>query len=248
MSDGLSFRRSCAALAQSIKGIGFYDRLSAGLRWIFFQRIQGPPILATPLNFEGARDFRLAWRDIREEALAVAANLGAVPRFHEIMAEQADISANDGRDWRMFMLKAYGVEFPSNLARCPALAALLRAHPEVLTASFSFFAPGKRVPRHSGPFKGILRYHLGLVTPRDAEGRPGAGLRILDREYHLAEGEGLLWDDTFPHEAWNLGKGVRIALLLDVKRPGMPLDMRLLSGLIVLVVRVGIALRGVKQA
>lgn len=247
MSDGLSFRRSCAALAQSLKGTGFYDRLSAGLRWIFFQRIQSPPVLVAPLNFEGARDFQLAWRDIREEALAVAENLGAVPRFHEIMAEQADISAADGRDWRMFMLKAYGAAFPANLARCPVTAALLEAHPEVLTASFSFFAPGKRVPRHSGPFKGILRYHLGLVVPLDRQGRPAAGLRILERDYHLAEGEGLLWDDTFAHEAWNLGGGLRIALLLDVKRQGMPLDMRLLSGLIVLAVRAGIALRRLER-
>jgi hypothetical protein len=47
------------------------------------------------------------WADIRREALVVADMLDDVPRFHDIMPAQADISANDGRDWRVFIMKAY---------------------------------------------------------------------------------------------------------------------------------------------
>ena len=59
--------------------------------------------------FPNAKRFTDRWTDIRREALAVAGMLNEVPRFHDIMPAQADISANDGRDWRMFIMKAYGV-------------------------------------------------------------------------------------------------------------------------------------------
>jgi len=50
-----------------------------------------------------------------------------------------------------------------------------------------------------------------------------------------------LWDDTFPHEVRNRGDQVRIALLLDIRRRGMPLDMTLLSS--VLISAVGLSVR-----
>ena len=96
--------------------------------------------------------------------------LDKVPRFHEIMRSQADISANDGRDWRMFILKAYGVEIEQNVERCPTVAALLEQTPEVVSCVLSFLAPGKHIPKHRGPFRGILRFHLMLSMPSDADG------------------------------------------------------------------------------
>ena len=42
------------------------------------------------------------------------------------------------RDWRMFILKAYGAEFRHNMAVCPTFAALVTASPDVLSASISF--------------------------------------------------------------------------------------------------------------
>ena len=51
----------------------------------------------------------------------------------------------------MFILKAYGAEFPHNMAVCPTLAAFVTASPEVLSASISFLAPGKHIPRTDDP-------------------------------------------------------------------------------------------------
>ena len=161
----------------------------------------------------------------------MAQQMHRVPRFHEIMREQTSISANDMRDWRMFILKAYGAEFPRNMAVCPTLAALVTASPDVLSASISFLAPGKHIPVHRGPFRGVLRFYLVLSMPLAADGRPAAVLKIAGTEHRLADGEYLLWDDTFPHEVTNESDEVRTVLLLDVWRRGMPLDMRLLSHL-----------------
>jgi len=222
-----------------------YDLAADGVRALYDRRISGPPILELDRHFPGGAAFAAAWPAIREEALAVRSRLADVPRFHEIMPEQAAISANDGRDWRMFILKAYGVERPANMAACPRLAALARAKPEVLSASFSFLGPRKHIPRHRGPMRGIIRFYLVLSMPRAADGTPAAVLRVDDVEYRLGEGQFLLWDDTFEHEAWNDSDEVRIVLSLDVWRPHMPADMRLLSSLLIQLVRLGIRLRGV---
>jgi aspartate beta-hydroxylase len=221
-----------------------YDHAAMMVQRIYDKRIEGPPVLDLASHFPDAGKFVGSWREIRAEALAVAADLQGVPRFHEIMREQVDISANDGRDWRVFMLKAYGIEHPQNMARCPSLTALVSGIPDVLSASISFLAPGKHIPVHRGPFRGVLRFHLGLSMPRSADGTPAAVLKIADAEYRIADGECLLWDDTYPHEVWNSSNQVRTALLLDVRRRHLPTDMELFSRLLIAVVRAGIRLRG----
>jgi aspartate beta-hydroxylase len=115
----------------------------------------------------------------------------------------------------------------------------------VLSASLSFMAPHKHIPPHRGPFRGILRFYLALAMPRAEDGRPAAVLKIADREYRVADGECLLWDDTYVHEVWNASDELRTVLLLDVRRPGMPIDMELLSTLLVATVRAGMTLRGI---
>lgn len=211
----------------------WYYHLGDGLRWIYDRRIATPAILDAGQYFPGAHRFVAAWESLRDEALTVAAQMPRVPRFHEIMPEQASISANDGRDWRMYIMKAYGHVSQENLARCPTMATLLQDCPEVLSATYSFLAPGKHVPEHRGPFRGILRFHLGLSMPRDKNGNLGAILWI-DRKPHLLDnGDCLLWDDTYPHELLNTTDQVRAVLLLDVWRPKMPPDMVALSSVVV---------------
>jgi aspartate beta-hydroxylase len=225
--------------------MSLYDRAADVARYVYDRRIDGPPVLDHVTHFPAAADFVATWRQIRDEALGVAADLAQVPRFHEIMPEQAEISANDRRDWRVFILKAYGVKIARNMARCPRLAALVEASPDVLSASLSFMAPRKHIPPHRGPFRGVLRFYLPLVMPRTAEGRPAAMLRIAGRDYPLAEGQCLLWDDTYVHEVWNRSDEPRTVLLLDVRRRGMPTDMALLSRVLIAAVRAGMTLRGV---
>ena len=222
-----------------------YESIGDIVRRIYDMRIEGPPTLNVGTHFPSAEGFSRAWRSIHDEAQAVARQMHRVPRFHEIMREQTPISANDMRDWRMFILKAYGADFPSNMAVCPTLAALVTASPDVLSASLSFLAPSKHIPEHRGPFRGVLRFYLVLSMPLAADGRPAAVLKIAGTEHRLADGEYLLWDDTFPHEVTNDSDEVRTVLLLDVWRRGMPLDMRILSRLLIFVVRGMARLRGI---
>lgn len=220
-----------------------YDLASDLVRRLYQRRIDAPAILDAAREFPNSAKFTAAWRSIRDEALAV--QLNRAPRFHDIMPEQAEISANDGLDWRMFVLKAYDVAVPENLARMPVLGRLLFECPEVKSAAISFLAPGKHIPSHRGPFRGIMRFHLGLDMPRQADGRPATVMMINNQEKRIADGECMLWDDTFPHEVTNYADQARVALLLDVWRPRMPLDMEILSRLIIRGVQAGMRYRGV---
>jgi aspartate beta-hydroxylase len=220
-----------------------YDLSTSALRGLYDRRVSSAPVLNVDSHFPDARRFQSVWPQLRDEALRVAGDLGQVPRFHELMPEQAEISANDGRDWRMLVLKAYGTSLPRNLERCPLLAQTVAESPDVLSAALSFLAPGKHVPEHRGPFRGVIRFYMGLSVPVAADGRPAAVLTIDHREHRVASGECLLWDDTFPHEVLNRGDDVRIALLLDIRRRGMPPDMALLSGALIAGIGLSVRLR-----
>lgn len=223
----------------------WYDLSANAVRKLYDARIDTPPVLDTRRYFPAAATFAAAWQSLRAEALGVAARLQSVPRFHEIMPAQTSISANDGKDWRVFMLKVYGTDIDKNLAACPTLARIVAASPDVLSATLSFLAPRKHIPRHRGPFRGVLRFQLGLSVPVDEQGRPAAVLSLDDREYRIGDGEHLLWDDTYPHEVWNHSDEPRIALLLDVRRRHMPADLRLLSSALIASVGMVARWRGV---
>ena len=221
-----------------------YDHAVGAVRAIYDRRIDTPATLDAAHYFPNAARFVNAYPDVRREALTIAGTLHKVPRFHDLMPQQADISAGDGRDWRMFIMKAYGVPVAENLRRAPSVAALLDAAPEAVSAVFSFLAPGKHIPRHRGPFRGILRFHLMLSMPYGSDGVPACELNIDGLPYRLKEGECLLWDDTFPHEVWNRSNQVRIALLLDVWRRDMPYDVALLSHALMAAAKAVVRVRG----
>ena len=228
--------------------LAFYDHAVTAVRGIYDRRIHTPPILDSGHFFPAAARFAGAWQDIRREALAVAGMLPNIPRFHELMPQQADISANDGRDWRMFMMKVYGVPMKRTWrAARPWRHCSIRS-PEVVSAVLSFLAPGKHIPAHRGPFRAILRYHLMLSMPSDAAGRPACELRIDGEPYLLGDGESLLWDDTYTHEVWNRSDQVRIALLLDVWRRDMPADVALMSRALMGAAKMWLKTRGLSYA
>ena len=184
-----------------------YDSSAQWLRRLYDRRIATPAVLDPAAYFPAAGRFHGSWQALRAEALAIQERLSTVPRFHELMPQQAEISANDQRDWRLFVLKAYGVAMEKNARCCPRLAALVESAPEVLSAALSFLAPGKHIPEHRGPFRGVIRFYLALSVPPAADGLPGARLTVDGVEHRLGDGQWLLWDDTYPHEIRNDSAG-----------------------------------------
>ena len=198
--------------------------------------------------FPGAEKFTTNWEQLRAEALALTSEIGNVPRFHELMPEQYQLSAHGEKEWRMFVVRAYDLDISENMAKCPALAALVKANPSIKSASLSFLAPGKQVPTHTGPFRGITRFYMGLVVPVKESGEPGVTLTIDKQPYQLGNGDALLWDDTYPHSVQNDTDQWRIALLLDVYRAHMPGPLRAFTNAIIGLARISIKWRKIFPA
>ena len=80
---------------------------------------------------------------------------------------------------------------------------------------FWILAPGTHIPDHRGVTKGLITCHLGLIVPRDGDVR----MRVHDRVVRWAEGETLVFDDTYHHEVWNDTAATRVVLLVQFERP-----------------------------
>lgn len=154
------------------------------------------------------------WHLIRHELDAVLRDVNAIPNFQDISTDQLSITQDDR--WKTFFFYAYGYKAQHNCDRCPHTTRLLEHIPGMKTAFFSILLPHKTIPEHRGPYKGVLRYHLALKVPADAH---ECGLRVGHQVRHWQEGQGLLFDDTFPHSAWNFTDEIRVVLFLDIVRP-----------------------------
>lgn len=174
------------------------------------------PFLPTS-TFEWIPRLETSWQAIRAELDGVLAYRDELPNFQDISIDQASITDDDG--WKTFFFFAYGFRSEGNCARCPGTARLLAEIPGLTTAFFSILAPGKHIGEHRGPWRGVLRYHLALAVPEPAA---AAGIRVGGEVAHWEEGGSLLFDDGYPHEAWNDTDGVRVVLFVDVLRPLRP--------------------------
>ncbi len=154
------------------------------------------------------------WGVIGEELEAVLEDQAALPNFQDISKDQIEITDDDR--WKTFFLYGYGFEAKLGVEMCPRTAALMREIPGMTTAMFSILSPRKHILAHRGPYKGVLRYHLGLVVPADAE---ACRIRVGEDVRHWEQGESMIFDDTFNHEVWNDTDETRVVLFVDVLRP-----------------------------
>ena len=153
------------------------------------------------------------WRPVRAELDALLPLVDHMPNFQDLSKDQAALSQGDG--WKTYFFYAYGLKALGNCRRCPQTTRLLRGIPGMKTAFFSILAPGARLPTHRGPYKGVLRLHLGLLIPDPEK----CGIRVGDDVRHWQEGKVLIFDDTFPHAAWNDTDRHRVVLFVDLMRP-----------------------------
>jgi ornithine lipid ester-linked acyl 2-hydroxylase len=155
-----------------------------------------------------------SWTTIREELEGVLADREALPNFQDISKDQIEITDDD--KWKTYFLYGYGFQAKLGVQTCPKTAALMREIPGMTTAMFSILSPRKHILDHRGPYKGVLRYHLGLIVPSDAE---QCRIRVGDDFRHWQEGKSMVFDDTFNHEVWNDTDETRVVLFVDVLRP-----------------------------
>jgi aspartyl/asparaginyl beta-hydroxylase (cupin superfamily) len=165
--------------------------------------------------YPSLRGLERSYDIIREELESIQTNVSSMPRYHELDHYQDEISGNDDKNWRVFMLNVVGKTPPDAQRLCPRTVALIEQIPYVNQAFFSILDPGKSVPAHDGVYCGYLRYHLGIKIP---ETNPPK-IRLKDQFYTWKEREGVLFDDSWNHEVINNASESRVVLLVDVLRP-----------------------------
>ena len=197
-----------------------YEKLLIPLNRFFDLHIGGPrrpifyDIAATrPELLELDRNFAV----IREELLGVLPEKASIPRYHEIDRMQYPISGrvDPEKDWKVYPLDIMGVRPPAFCSRCPRTTAMLDGIPGLFEAFFSILEGGKSIPAHEGPYRGYLRYHLGLVVPE----KDPPSIRLKDQVYTWKEGESVLFDDSWEHEVYNQCDSDRVVLIVDIRRP-----------------------------
>lgn len=176
--------------------------------------VKNPPFLSLESHFPQHKLFKENWQVIKKELLEILKDEKNVPKFHEVDSIQRFISAKDNVPWRTFIIKAYGKWSEANIAKVPETKKLLEQTPQITTAMFSILDGGKHIPPHMGFFKGVLRYHLGLIIPTDAP----CHITVGGEQYSWKEGEDVLFDDTYIHEVWNKSSNKRVVFFCDVYR------------------------------
>ncbi len=171
------------------------------------------------------------WRIILDELQLIMTYQDRLPNFQDISQDQVSITQD--QRWKTFFLYGYGYKAEDNCRSCPQTTKLVEAVPNLLTAFFSILAPGKHIPPHRGPYKGILRYHLGLIVPEPVE---QCRIRVGDEVRSWERGKSLLFDDTFEHEVWNDTPGTRVVLFVDVIRE-LPFPASLVNKLVINLIR-----------
>jgi aspartyl/asparaginyl beta-hydroxylase (cupin superfamily) len=166
---------------------------------------------------------------IREEVETVLAQRSRLPRYHELAKREQYISGtiDADKDWKVFMLRSLVGTPEANQKKCPLTTALLAPIPNLYQAFFSILDPGKSIPAHCGFYLGYLRYHLGLVVPKNNP----PSMRVNDQIHIWEEGKSILFDDSWEHEVYNKSDGLRVVLIVDLLRP-MPRPLHAINTLL----------------
>jgi len=197
---------------------------------IRYSSVPDQPIFDS-LNFPWTSALEANWEKIRAELDQVLQRPETLPNFQDISKDQINITQDDR--WKTFFLYGYGYKMDSNCNMCPETTRLVESLPGMLTAFFSVLAPGKHIPPHRGPYKGLLRCHLALIVPEPGD---QCWIQVGDQTAHWQQGHTLVFDDTYTHQVQNNTDGQRVVLFLDIIRP-MRLPGSLLNRLVIRLIR-----------
>jgi hypothetical protein len=159
--------------------------------------------------------------EIRDEILALDSS-----RFHR-ESERIDRSG----DWDVAFFYERGRRHDDVCDACPVTARGIENHDTMRTLTgliyVSRMRAGTHIAPHRGPTNLRLRCHLGITVPSG-----DCAIRVGDEVRPWSEGNCLLFDDSFEHEAWNHTEEDRTVLIVDIWHPALsPSEIRLLSGL-----------------
>ncbi|NOT83178.1 MAG: aspartyl/asparaginyl beta-hydroxylase domain-containing protein [Methylococcaceae bacterium] len=183
------------------------ERLNA-----LFSRVGDSPFIGTD-KFSWIPTMEANIGIIQQELQAII-HVVALPSIQDISPDQQVLTTDD--KWKVFGFYFCGHKAEHNCHQCPQTAALLKTIPGLKSAMFSVLAPQKHIPAHRGVYNGMLRYHLGLQIP---ENDRQCGINVGGETRYWANGESLVFNENYQHDAWNFTDFTRVVLIVDFDRP-----------------------------
>ena len=168
----------------------------------FYNKADFPSLLKLEENFETIRTELLNLLESEQESNW----LQTFPDY---------VTGEKVKSWKVFTFLFFQMKSPKHAALCPKTAALINSIPEIISCDFSYLEPHTHILPHQGYTKMVLRCHLPMIVPEGDK----CAIRVGDQTHYWKEGELVIFDDSFDHEAWNKSDSRRVVLMFDIPNP-----------------------------
>ncbi len=172
-------------------------------------------------EFPWLEQLEAAIPDMKDELAAVLTRTQKFSPYVESIANRPrpNNPLLDDSSWGAFYFWKSGEEITENTAQCPKTVSALGAAPIPIIkerspmALYSVLEADTHIAPHYGLLNTRLICHIPLILPADC------ALRVGGETRPWKDGEALIFDDSFEHEAWNRSQERRVILLFEVWRP-----------------------------
>ncbi len=174
-------------------------------------------------QFDWVDELQTACAAIRKELLSVLANddseLHAYVELPNAQNTAQWQTLNQSLQWSSYHLYRDGEPQQQHCLDCPVTTAAIQHLPLVDVQQhapevfFSMLRPGTLIPPHFGLSNYKLAVHLPLIIPDHC------AIRVGDQTHCWQEGQIVVFDDSFEHEAWNRSEQLRAVLIFEIWHP-----------------------------
>ena len=169
------------------------------------------PFYQTSEIFPSGLEFEKKFSEIKHEVLNLI-------KTRELTTYQ-DIDANRAKEvslkWKLYYVYVLGKSSNESRNNCPVIYDIVKKIPNAINATIAVLDPRVDLAPHTGPYAGILRYHLGIKVPKSNPPK----IRVLNQYHTWQEGESIVIDDYYEHEVINNSEDIRVILMVDFRRP-----------------------------
>jgi aspartyl/asparaginyl beta-hydroxylase (cupin superfamily) len=159
----------------------------------------------SPKEFPWSLDFEKHSDSIRKEVENI---------FNNIDFESIPYALDRIPKARSVLVAQQGKVEPNAKQLLPAISRLVANVPSLANAELSVLAPGAELRLHKAGNRCFLRMHLGIIVPKG-----DVCLELEGERLEWKEGKVMIFDDFYPHTAWNRTEQTRVILMVDLFRP-----------------------------
>jgi aspartyl/asparaginyl beta-hydroxylase (cupin superfamily) len=176
----------------------------------FLNKMTDDPSTFDPRDFDWTLQFRNNYKEILKEYQDYMVT-HTIPAHNKINSHVASCDLDS--KWKTLYLRAFKRD-TDMMEYFPLTEKLINKCPCSL-AFFSLLEPNAKLTEHIGVYKGVIRYHLGLIVPDDSD---NCFIVVDGHKLHWTPGSDIMFDDLYPHYVENNTNQSRLVLFLDIER------------------------------